>query len=409
MADSVLDAEIRRDVQRQRFGTGIVRNEIRPTAQKLSRSLVRIMSDFDTDDMTNTDLKKLTAEIRSEFKGDWSAMWEDITEELTDMAVLAGEDTAAVYNDLTPDKMAAPTAKSIETGVRTAEMTLTTQTPQTGVWSQFTATNIDSTSKAVVGVIRDGFNNNLPLSEITQQLRGKFNRQTKQYVGGVLNGVSRSRAEALARTGISHHANVARDKFAETNKDIIEARILFATLDNVTTTICFRRHLNVYKTGERFPPLPFHYNERSQYVFKTANFDPLDTDRPAVGGQEGDEAEEEFNKRKSRQDNLRANRAEKRADGETTPETKSKVTFRGRKDTDIFDVEQISAKKTSDAWLRDQPKWFVESSLGKSRAKLFIDGDLHIDKFTDMTGRQLTLDELKQTSAGSAAFAKVDK
>ena len=409
MADSILDAEIRRDVQRQRFGTSLVRTEIRPTAQLLSRSIPRLMADFDTTDITNTELNKLTAAIRAEVKTEWGGMWDEITTDLNTMAVIDGEAITETYNDVVPEAMVAPASEAIERAAKSSVMTLTGQTVQAGTWAQFVAANTDTTSKIVVGVVREGFNNSLPLNEIVQQLRGKYNRQTKQFVGGVINGTARSRAESLARTGISHYANVSRDQFANTNKDIIESRILFATLDNVTTTICFGRHLNEYKTGEKYPPLPFHYNERSQYIFKTPGFDPLNTERPAVGGQSGPEAEEEFNKRKSRQDNLRANRAEKRADGETTPETKSKVTFRGRKDTDIFDVEQISAKKTSDSWLRDQPTWFVESSLGKTRAKLFIDGDLHIDRFTDMTGRELTLDELKQTKAGSAAFKKADK
>jgi len=56
--------------------------------------------------------------------------------------------------------------------------------------------------------------------------------------------------------------------------------------------------------------------------------------------------------------------------------------------------------------MRSQPDWFIESSLGKTRAKLFKEGGLSIDKFTDMNGRPLTLKEMKQLDSYDAAFRK---
>ena len=56
--------------------------------------------------------------------------------------------------------------------------------------------------------------------------------------------------------------------------------------------------------------------------------------------------------------------------------------------------------------MRSQPDWFIESSLGKTRAKLFKEGGLSIDKFTDMNGRPLTLKEMKALDDYDAAFRK---
>lgn len=408
-SNDILDAELRREVNRDRFATGLTRTEVSPTTQELSRSLPRIMSDFDFEDMTTGELNELTVLIRKEFGSTWSTMWDDITAELRKLARIEGEAVTGVYQDFTPDPVIAPSAKQVDAATRTAVMTLTTDVTQSGTWAQFVRRNLDTTTQRVTGVIREGFNNGLTRQQVVQQLRGKFNRKTRMFEGGILNGRAKAGANALTRTGTSHFANVARDEFAVKNKALIEGRVLFATLDNRTTTICFRRHLMFYATGERFPPLPFHFGERSQYIFKTKGFDPLNTDRAVVSGKQGKEAREKFETRQQRQDNLRDNRAERRADGQVgVPTTGTKVRHRGRKDTDIFDVQQVSAKLTSDAWLRRQPRWFVESSLGKTRANLFLSGDLHIDRFTDITGRQLTLDELKQTNAGDRAFRKAE-
>lgn len=117
------------------------------------------------------------------------------------------------------------------------------------------------------------------------------------------------------------------------------------------------------------------HNCRSTYLPLVKGEDSLEGKRPAVGGQEGQEAKEKF---EARQD-----------------KTDKKVKYKGRKDSSIFDVEQIKATTKYESWLKQQPRWFVESALGKTRAALFLDGKLSIKKFNDMTGRQLTLAELR--------------
>ena len=387
--NNILDEELRREVARNRFSTHLERTKTAPTTQELSRSLPRIMADYDFEDMTPGEVNKLTIALRQEFGTTWTTMWQDISDQLLLSAQIEAEAVTGVYQDYTPDPLVPPTTKQVEAATRSAIMTLTSDVAQSGTWAQYVRRNHDTTMRGIAGIIGEGYKNQLSNQEIIEQLRGKYNRQTKQYVGGFLNGKARAGANALARTGVSHYANVARDEFAKKNKSLIEGRTLFATLDNRTTTICFGRHLNFYPTGERFPNLPFHFNERSQYVFKTKGFDPLNTERTATGGQKGANAQEEFEAKQGR--------------------TNKKVKYKGRKDSDVFDIQTIDAKVTSDQWLRRQPRWFIESTLGKERAKLFIDGDLKIDRFTDMTGRELTLDELKQTNAGARAFRKADK
>lgn len=57
-------------------------------------------------------------------------------------------------------------------------------------------------------------------------------------------------------------------------------------------------------------------------------------------------------------------------------------------------VESVSANKSYGSWLKTQPKEFVDEALGEQRSKLFRSGKISMDKFTDTTGRTLSLAEL---------------
>lgn len=47
-------------------------------------------------------------------------------------------------------------------------------------------------------------------------------------------------------------------------------------------------------------------------------------------------------------------------------------------------------------WLKKQPKGVIEDILGKTKAAMFINGKLPLDKFTVASGRELTIKELRQ-------------
>jgi len=60
---------------------------------------------------------------------------------------------------------------------------------------------------------------------------------------------------------------------------------------------------------------------------------------------------------------------------------------------------------TYQEWLRKQPRDVVDEVLGKTKAKLFNDGRLTLDKFVDYKGDVYTLDELRKHE--KSAFAKL--
>ena len=340
------------------------------------------------DELNKSELTKLSREIRSQVSASMNAMFDSITGELHLMTDDEAEFVRELYDDYTT---AALTALEVGAVVSTADNALISLESggrvNTGVWADFIKENINTANKMVDGVVLKGFRDGQTLQQITSELRGSYNRGTKKYVGGVINGRMTQYAETLARTGVSHYSNQARDKFAAKNKSAINKQVFFATLDNRTTTTCLGFHLDEFELDDNSKPtLPIHYNERSVYLFKGDGIDPLAGDRPLIGGKNTKSAREEFEARQSRTDR--------------------KVKYKGRKDSDVFDVEQVSAKVTSQQWLERQPRFFVESTLGKTRAALFLDGKLPIEKFTDLQGRSLTLAELRDTAAGERAFRR---
>jgi len=382
--NNLLDATIRRDAQLLRFGTYLKSEYINLTMQRLSREIPSLLTDYQ--DLSKFEQKKLAREIRELIDKRMTLMFESITKELHGMTAEEAEFIEGLYEDFTGAVFASVVATTAIKAADGAILSLEKNIGKTvGLWSELIEQNKLTAIKEVDAIVRDGFRAGRTLNDMAVDLRGTYNKSTKSYMGGILNGVNANRAEALARTGVSHYSNRARDSFAETNKKIIPESVFFATLDNRTTTQCLHFHLSRWKNDDpKKPVLPLHFGERSVYLFAGNGIDPLEGTRPVIGGKKG--AADEFESRQDRTD--------------------KKVKYKGRKDLDVFTVDQVSAKVTAQKWLERQPRFFVESTLGKTRAKLFLDGGLKIDKFTNLQGRPLTLAELRATAEGERAWRR---
>lgn len=383
MTDTLLDSTIRRDAQLLRFATYLKGEHITPTVQQLARDIPKLLVNFD--DLGKREQNALRKEIRELIGARMGGMFDSITDELHGMTKDESEFIFDLYDDFTTANFAALEAAIVTAAADAAVLSLDSGKSKTvGLWAELVAENISGATKQVDNIVRDGFRGGRTLQEITQSIRGTYNRGTKRYSGGVLDTTT-SRAEALVRTGVSHYSNRAREEFQNKNKEIIPESVFFATLDNRTTTTCLHFHLTRWNNNDpNKPVLPLHFGERSVYLYAGDGIDPIEGTRSVTGGKAS--GQEEFEAKQSRTD--------------------KKIKYKGRKDLDIFDIEQVSAKVTSQQWLKRQPSWFIESTLGKTKAKLFIDGDLDIKRFTDLSGRPLTLDELKATAAGEKAFRR---
>lgn len=270
-----------------------------------------------------------------------------------------------------------PAVAQIQSFVSQAIMSLSVGGRATaGVWGAFVAENKNSQSRLINGIITTGYARGEDIRTITKNIRT------------ATDGIMRREAEALARTGYIHYANAANDAMVDANRDLLDEWYYVITFDNRTSDTCIA--LDKFNAeGSRFsiedsgaPTPPLHYNCRTRRIGVPKKYEPTGT-RAAVGGQKGKDAQEAFEEKKDR---LR---------------TASQVRYKGRKDSEIFKAGQIKANTSYEKWLKAQPRWFVEDTLGVSKAKLFLNGELPLARFSDMTGRPLTLAQLRDRYSGA--------
>lgn len=190
-------------------------------------------------------------------------------------------------------------------------------------------------------------------------------------LNGADGAVQKTRAgvRAITQTAISHIANETRSAFYEANDDIVDEETFVAVLDSHTTEICASLDGTTYPVGEG-PVPPMHWNCRSVRVgvLKGSNLLGM---RPANASIKND------------------------MEGMSKSEK-----------ADYLDsiVGQVPSTQTYAEFLANQTDSFQAEVLGETKAALFRDGGLTLDKFVTRTGRVYTLDELR--AAEPAAFRR---
>jgi hypothetical protein len=373
---TITDTLLRREVYLQRFASHLIIEHINKTIKEMARLAPRIIgAQGEGSDLNRVERNAAEKLITKEFIDQWTTMWAEITTQLEKMALLDADHVMGIYNDIVDANFTMTSESAITTAVKAALLSINIPATKnalartiTGVWAEFVRTNTDKLSKEIVSTILSGYQSGKSNSEIVTDLRGNYNRSEKRYMGGIITNATQLRnAATLVRTGTNHYANAARDKLYLMNADIIDVRILFATLDNRTTPICYSRNLREYDINDdTYPRLPFHFNERSVYIVQVAGTDALSGMRPSVGGKSNDIAD-----------------------------YKRKPKYRGRADTDVYGIKRVSSKTTTDQWLRDQPDAFILDKFGPTRGRLFLDGGFSVNDFTDANDMPLTIDQLR--------------
>lgn len=209
--------------------------------------------------------------------------------------------------------------------------------------------------------------------------------------------MTRRQVEAVVRTAVMHVANNARSELLQENADIIEAERFVATLDSRTTPVCRGNDGKIFPLGKG-PRPPLHYRCRS---LRIAHMDgTLLGDRPAKSYTEK-QLLREFTKQRGL--DTVANRDELPYGTKTAFDQYKRQRIRQL-------VGPIPADTTYQSWLARQSKEFQEDVLGVTKAKLFRDGKLPLDRFVDRNGNELTLAELavREKSAFKAAGLNPD-
>lgn len=213
-----------------------------------------------------------------------------------------------------------------------------------------------------------------------QMIRALRGTPDLRYQDGLMQAARRD-VERVVRTARSHVAGVAYDEAYDGLG--VEYVVRIASLEGRTCVACAGLDGKVYKRTEPKPPTVLHPHCRCQYA------PSLDGDlignRPFVralkvrGGYRIDE------------DGNRVPRpASFRSIGDMT---------KGQREKAGLDVGQTKASTTYSSWFSNQDAEYQREWLGPTRYKLYQEGKMPIDRFSDPMGKEYTIEQLRQRDA----------
>jgi len=383
--DEWLDAMIRHQIGLLRL-SGKVRNDVfdlLDATEKDIKDLIIKRLDKSRSVASQERLIKAIAAIRSESWKKSSQVWRD------EMLALVQAEPALLATAL--QTVAPVLLDTVLPNVDTLKA-LVTHHPFEGRtlkdWSnQIARADLQRIEQAIrIGVVQGE-----PTREIARRVVGSVNQRGKDGV----TQITRRQAQAIARTAVNSYSNAAKREFYKANADVFDREVYVATLDSRTTPVCRAND------GKRFPvgkgPIPpLHWNCRS---LRVAELDgEVIGKRPAKAVTEKGLLRDYAKKAGIKPVGNRASlpRGHK---GSFDQFSRGEI----RKRTGVID-----AKISYQDWLTRQPTSFQIDILGPTRAKLFRDGNLKLDRFVNRRGDELTLSQLARRDRDAFIAAGLD-
>jgi len=350
------DALLRRQIALAHFERGLQTDIVR-VLDETERDLRVAMADrlmavegkaFGT--TTNSRLNVMAnalAKIRSSAFDEVSSMWDDSLEQLAlDEAEFLDRNLKRVspvmLDTLLPDPVMLAAIVSVE--------------PMGGrVLSEWASTSQRADLQRIMDAVRVGMTQGESTDDIIRRVVGS---RDLNGTDGVLE-ISRRDAAAITQTAVSTVANSARGEYYAANDDIFDTESWVATLDSKTCEECGSLDGQQFPNGTG-PKAPLHFNCRCTRV-ATINGRAIGN-RPATSA---------------------------------TEEALAGLTGKDRRARVQEMTGQVPATTTYPEWLGRQSESFQEHVLGTSRAALFRDGGLTLDKFVNRDGKTLNLDQLR--------------
>lgn len=234
--------------------------------------------------------------------------------------------------------------------------------------------------KRIRSIVIQGISEGLTTPEIGRKL------QTMAYPA------TERESKMLARTVTNYLSNSSRKEFIKKNSEIWEKVRFVATLDGRTTLICASLDGTLF-TIDDAPKLPLHYGERSTLV-PVVNPDLDLVNRPSVPAAE----------RGMLRSFCQKNKIDPVTQRKNLPQGFKSKYDEFRREYLHSVIRPIPGKTSYNDWLKGQSFEFQIDVLGSKRARLFRDGKLPLDRFTDASGSVYTLGQLKARE--SAAFKR---
>ena len=335
--DDILDAQTSHQIGLMRLSNATVRKVIALVKRSDVRISERLLSG-DISELSRTRQEKLLRELRRIIESVYMDATGTLQIELDNLAKYEAQFQSDMLKRVLP--------VNFETVLPAAETLIAaaTATPFQGKLLKEVYTELPAaTFRKVRDTIRAGVVEGRTTPQIVRDLRGT---KAQGYKDGTLEQ-SRRAVEAVVRTAVNHTANAASESFYEANTDIIKSIRYNATLDGRTTKRCAGLDGKTFKPGKG-PRPPQHFNCRSSTSPVVKSFRELGIDLDEVPAS-----------------------------------TRSSIDG------------QVPADLTYDGWLRKRSNTEQDEILGKRKAELFR-GGLHMDRFTNRTGDELTLDQLKR-------------
>jgi len=246
---------------------------------------------------------------------------------------------------------------------------------------------------------------------VDEMMRRIAGTKARGFTDGVLS-LTRSNAETIVRTAVNHVSNASRELVWETNDDVVSFLRWTSTLDGRTSAICRARDGHLVAVGDDPIPAgepklkpeyarpPAHPNCRSLMVgvFDIDGIIEVVGERPFVRGNK-----RQLDFRQAAKDRIGAEQWKA-----LSPSERNSLIKFEKKAWARVNIGTVPAATTYQQWLKRQPSDFQEEVLGKTKAKLFRDGGLTLDRFVDRRGNELNLAELSRKDPTAFVDAGLD-
>lgn len=344
---AILDATIRNAVFLEQLKSGEV-EKFAPFLKEIDRSIRDQLSRADLTDYTTARLERLLTEVDSLLLGIFDRYSDQLNLDLVDIANYEAQFEATSLTRAAPVGVVFDAVLPGVAAIRAAILTnpLSVRGADGG---KLLKTFIDGFTtnerQRLTGAIRQGFFEGQTNFQIIKAVRGT---KALNYNDGILATTNRN-AEAIVRTAVQHVATQARMETLKENSDVVQSVEWVSTLDTRTTAQCRTLDGRRFKLTEG-PRPPLHIRCRSTVVAVT------------------------------RFSALFSQGATRASVGEGGP-------------------QQVRADQTYYEWLQQQPAAFQDKAIGPVRGKLFRDGGLSVERFSelqlDRNFNPLTLEQMK--------------
>lgn len=338
---------------------------------------------------TSVELKRLQSlmdQIRKIREPAWEEATSEFKDEMTKLALAESVSLTSTINLLMPVEIDVATPSP-----RLLRSIALARPFQGQILADWAASMEADDLRRIHNAIQLGMTAGESMDTITRRVIGT---STMGFQDGVLQ-MTRQQVQAVVRTAVQHVANHSRTAWFLENSDVISQEYFVATLDSRTTPVCRANDGKVYPLGKG-PVPPLHFQCRSLRI--AAIDGTLAGDRPAKPFVEKELLNEYSDKNglgsiKSRDDLPRG----------------TKTDYDNWKRKRIRElVGPIPASTTYNEWMKGQSKMFQDDTLGVTKAKLFRDGGLPLDKFVNRNGDELTLAQLARTEKDAFKAAGLD-